>query len=209
MKVVNSGGDFPTAITSTGNSSEAALADSASYTGTWELVAVGSLLTVDLKSDVDLTVQIQYSVDGGTSTDSTLTRYYRTAFIFPPQLFKNARPYYRLVVTNNSGGAATYMRLNSYISNGEALLNIPVDGTMSKDYGAISTRPTDFHAEVALNRRQGITTWNKFGYNSDVDIGTELIASWGGTFQPIYAGETIDIVSSSTADDGSPSRYGR
>lgn len=203
MKVINGGGGgFPSAITVTGNSSEASIADGASFTGEWTQVAVGSLLTVDLKSDVDLTLQIQYSVDGGTTTDSSLTRYYRTGFIFPPQLFKNARPYVRVVVSNDSGGVTSTLRLNSYISEGEPLLNIPLDGTISKDYGAISTRPSDYHSEVALNRRQGATTWNKFGYNSDVDDtgDQEIIASWGGVFQYLTTGETIDIVSSSAND---------
>ena len=52
MQIVNSGGGFPSAITDTGNSSEASIADSASFTGEWLEVAVGSLLTLDLKSDV-------------------------------------------------------------------------------------------------------------------------------------------------------------
>jgi len=191
-----------------GNDSSTALNTGSSFTGSWSAVPVGSLLTVNLKSDVDLTLKVEYSVDGGTTTDSTLTRYYRTAFIFAPQTFKNARPYVRLVVENNSGTNATYMRLNSYVGEGEAILNIPIDGTMPKDYGALSTRPTDFHNEVALGRRQGATAWNKFGYNDDIDIGTELIASWGGTFQFLTTGETINIVSSSTADDGDPAGTG-
>lgn len=200
MKVVNSGGSFPSAITDTTNSSEASIADGADFTGEWAQVAVGSLLTVDLKADKDLTLAIQYSVNGA-DIDSTLTRYYRTAFIFPPQLFKNARPYYRLVVSNESGGATGTLRLNSYISEGEPFLNAPIDSTLSKDFGAIATRPSDFHAETALGRRQGVLAYNKWGYNTDIDTGTEVIASWGGTFAPLYTGETIDIVSTSTADD--------
>lgn len=184
-----------------GNDSAVALADSGVFTGTWTKVPVGSLLTVDLKSDVDLTLEIQYSVDGGTSTDSTLTRYYRTAFIFAPELFKNARPYVRVVVTNESGGAASTMRLNSYISGGEPVLNSPVDSTLAKDFGALAVRPTDFHTEVALGRRQGITTYNKWGYNDNVSIGTELIASWGGVLQFLTTGELIEIASTSTDDD--------
>jgi len=205
---VSGGGGGVADVPLAGNDSSTALNTGSSFTGSWSAVPVGSLLTVDLKSDVDLTLKVEYSVDGGTTTDSTLTRYYRTAFIFAPQTFKNARPYVRLVVENSSGTNATYMRLNSYVGEGEAILNIPVDGTMSKDYGAISTRPTDFHAEVALGRRQGVSLWNKFGYNDDVDTGTELLASWGGTFQFLTTGETINIVSTSTADDGDPAGTG-
>ena len=203
MKVINGGGGgFPSAITVTGNSSESSIADGANFTGAWTQVAVGSLLTVDLKSDVDLTLQIQYSVDGGTTTDSSLTRYYRTSFIFPPQLFKNARPYVRLVVTNNSGGATSTLRLDSYISQGEAILNTPLDSTMSKDFGAIATRPTYFTDEVALGRRQGWSTWNKFGFNLDVDSASEeILASFGGTFSIMSSADTLEIVSTSANDD--------
>ena len=196
----NVGGGYSGAVASSVNSSTTPLANLGVFTGEWVQVAVGSLLTVDLKSDVDLTLTIQYSVNG-TDIDSSLTYYYRPSFIFPPKLLKNARPYVKVAVTNGSGGDSSLMRLNSYISSGEPILNIPLDSTMSKDYGALATRPSDYHSEVATNRRQGATLWNKFGYNADIDIGTEVLASWGGTFQYLTAGETIDIVSTSTADD--------
>ena len=112
------------------------------------------------------------------------------------------------MVTNNSGSATTSFRLNTYICKETGILNIPVDSTMAQDYDAISTRPSDFHTEVALGRRQGVTTWNKFGYNPDIDSSTEVVASFGGTFQYLTSGETIDIVSSSTADDGDPAGTG-
>jgi predicted SpoU family rRNA methylase len=54
---------------------------------------------------------------------------------------------------------------------------------------------------VATGRRQGTSIWNKFGYNTDIDnTAQELIASWGGAFQFITTGETLDIVSTSTDD---------
>jgi len=58
----------------------------------------------------------------------------------------------------------------------------------------------DFHTEVAMGNITGYETWNKFGYNDDIDVGTELIASWGGAFQYLTSGETIDIVSTSAND---------
>ena len=33
---------------------------------------------------------------------------------------------------------------------------------------------------LAQNKVSGHALWNKFGYNDDIDIGTEIIASWGG-----------------------------
>lgn len=61
--------------------------------------------------------------------------------------------------------------------------------------------PKDYTTESALGNVTGTTTWNKFGYNEDVDTGTEeIIAEFGGAFQFLTAGETIDIVSTSTND---------
>ena len=64
--------------------------------------------------------------------------------------------------------------------------------------GSVSV--TDYNAEVALGHKTGSVLWNKFGYNSDVDVGTEVIASWGGSFTPLTTATEITFVSSSTAD---------
>jgi hypothetical protein len=64
----------------------------------------------------------------------------------------------------------------------------------------IAVSPTDYNARVALGEEVGSTVWNKFGYNSDVDTGTEVIASWGGTFTPTTTARTLSIVSTSTND---------
>jgi len=184
-----------------GNSSTANISDGGTFTGDWQEVVVGSALILAIKADQNLDISIQYSPDG-VNADSQIPLYYRTSQIEPPHIFVNARPYVRIVVTNNSGSATTVFRLNAYISDVPANLNIPIDATMSQDYDSISVRPSDFHTEVALGRRQGMTTWNKFGYNNNVDSASpEVIASFGGTFQYITSGETIDIVSSSVNDD--------
>lgn len=60
---------------------------------------------------------------------------------------------------------------------------------------------TDNHTDVALGKISGAALWNKFGYNEDIDIGTEVIASWGGTFEPLTTATTLSIVSTSTDDD--------
>lgn len=191
-----------------GNSSTTLLTNGSSFTGTWTDVSAYNSLTVAVKTDQDGYYTVQFSPDG-SNADSTLTRYYRTAQIEPPHRFTITRKYARVVFTNNSGSDQTYFRLQT-IAGEKSDLNIPVDATMSQDYDAISVRPTSFTEEVALSRRQGVSTWNKFGYNDDVDIATspEIIAAFGGTFQYITTGETINIVSSSTNDDGSPAGTG-
>lgn len=182
------------------NSSSTSLTNTGVYTGSWEDVSGYDSVTVAVKTDQNGTFSVQFSSDG-VNQDSTLTRYYRTNQIEAPHRFTITRKYFRVVFTNDSGSDQTFLRLQSMVAAVKGDLNAPMDSTLAQDFDATVVRPTDFHAEVALNRRQGATTWNKFGYNDDIDTGTELIASWGGTLQFLTSGETIDIVSTSTNDD--------
>ena len=57
-----------------------------------------------------------------------------------------------------------------------------------------------YSSAVALGHVEGSTIWTKFGYNSDIDTGTEVIASFGGTFFPPLTADNVDIVSTSVND---------
>ena len=65
---------------------------------------------------------------------------------------------------------------------------------------SIPTRPTDYNEEVAIGLRDGVSLWNKFGYNNDIDVGTEFIAAQGGLFTRIDTATTFTISSSSNDD---------
>lgn len=55
--------------------------------------------------------------------------------------------------------------------------------------------------EIALGNVTGISTWNKFGYNLDIDTAAEeVIASFGGSVNIMTTGDTLDVVSSSVND---------
>lgn len=142
----------------------------------------------------------EYGTDA--TTDSTLTRYYRTTQIEAPHKFENMRRYIKVTFTNNSGSDQTYFRPDISLTNSSGVLNIPTDSTMPQDYDAAGVRPTDFKYEVALGRRQGYTLWNKFGHNLDVDTATdpEVVAAFGGSFTPLTTAYTLDVVSSSDQD---------
>jgi len=84
------------------------------------------------------------------------------------------------------------------------IINTPMDSVLAQNFSSISVRPTDYHYEVSLGKRQGNTTWNKFGYNSDIDTagtGTETIWSAGGIFSRMTAAATLSVVSTSLDDD--------
>jgi hypothetical protein len=184
---------------STDNSTSALINTGANFTGTWEDVSQYESVVVAVKTDQNGYFEVQFSPDG-VNQDSTLTRYYRTNQIEAPHRFTITRQYCRVAFYNDSGTNQTYCRLQTTLGlRGD--LNTPLDSTLSQDFDSISVRPSDYHTEIATGKRQGTSLWNKFGYNTDVDTGSqEIIASWGGTFQFITTGETIDVVSTSTDD---------
>lgn len=88
-------------------------------------------------------------------------------------------------------------------------ITAPNNLVIQQDADAVLVRPTDYHYEVSLGKRVNETTWNKFGYNADVDIGTEVVAAFGGTFTYLTSASTLTIVSSSTNDtDGGSGAHG-
>lgn len=192
----------PTNQVNSDMSTSTLLAAAAVFTSDWVDVSAFDSVTVAAKTDQNGAFSVQFSPDG-TNQDSTLTRYYRTDQIEAPHRFTITRKYCRVVFTNTSASDQTYLRLQT-ILGAQIELNAPSDSTLSPDFDSISVRPTSFNTEVALGRRQGNVLWNKFGYNQDVDVGTEVVASWGGTFVPLTTATTISIVSTSTADDGDP-----
>jgi hypothetical protein len=189
-----------TGYTSDDNASTTAINTGSNYTGTWENVSGYNSLVVAVATDQDGYFEIRFSPDG-TNVDSTLTRYYRTAQIEPPHRFTITRDYFQVRFFNDSGTNQTYFRLQVQIGEKNEL-NIPLDSVMSQDYDSTSTRPTDFRYEVALNRRQGYTTWNKWGYNSDIDVATspETVWSAGGLFVQMTTADTLTLVSTSAND---------
>ena len=186
-------------VISTSNSTSTPLNSAAVFTGTGEDVSKYDSLTVAVKTDQNGTFSVQFSNDN-TNWDSVLTRYYRTDQIEAPHRFTITRRYCRIVFTNTSASNQTFMRLQTLFGSFPDL-NAPTDSVLAQDFDATVVRPTNYHYEVALGRRQGHTTWNKFGYNNDIDIGTETIWYTGGTFTPIVTARTLSVVSTDAADD--------
>ena len=60
----------------------------------------------------------------------------------------------------------------------------------------------EYNKEVALNKIDNATLWNKFGYNDDIDIGTEVVWSYGGLFTRLTTASTLSFVSTSSEDNG-------
>lgn len=69
-----------------------------------------------------------------------------------------------------------------------------------KSQAELVRQATDYHHDVARGLVEGQTLWNKFGYNSDIDIGTETIWSTGGLLTKLTTPTTLSIVSTSAND---------
>lgn len=182
---------------SSANSSTATLTGGGTFTGEWTDVSGYNSTMVAVRTDVDGSYAIQYSPDA-TNVDSVLTRYYRTSEINPPHRFTNTRRYMRVVYTNGAS-AQTFFRLQVMLGDFTAL-NAPLDGTLSDDFDATAVRPTRYDDEAVLGLRQGHSPNLKFGYNDDVDIGTEVMAAFGGTFIPLETAGVLTVASSDAAD---------
>ena len=201
-KMVSAVNPIPTTANSIAdtNSTTTLLAASGTFTGEWIDVLNYDSVVVAVKTDQNGSLTVQFSPDG-VNQDSTLTRYYRTNQIEAPHRFTVTRQYARVTFTNTSVSDQTYLRLQTMLGD-KSDLNAPLDSTLAQDFDAIATRPTDYHYETALGRRQGASTWNKFGYNLDVDTAaSETIWEPGGTFARMTTADTLDLVSSSVADD--------
>lgn len=186
------------------NTTEDALDNGETYTGHGVFAAEYGSAVVAVKTDQSGTLYMEQSPDG-VNWDSSLS-YSVSASTNEVHRLTVTRPYYRTRFTNDSGSNQTYFRLTTMLSNGSENLASPLNLTVQQDSDAQVVRTSDFRYEVAQGRWQNHSLWNKFGYNADIDTTTdpEILAAWGGTFQYITAGETLTIVSSSTADDGDP-----
>ena len=173
---------------STLNQSTTLLTNGSTFTGTAEQNSYNDVMVV-VKTDQDGILYVEFSPDG-TNWDTSLSFQYKTDRINPPHIFEKGGRYFRARFTNDSGSDQTYFRLNTYFGNTMSALTAPINGTLAENYDATVVRPTDYESEVAMGKRQGRTTWNKFGFNTDSDVGTEIIASFGGAFDP-----TTDIMS--------------
>ena len=177
-----------TTSSSTINSSTTPLAAAATFTGTGELSGLPDVM-VTVATDQNGTLYFDFSTDG-INWDSSLSFIYDTTRINPPHILVKGTRYFRVRFTNTSTTLQTYFRLSTQYGSFNKL-TAPLNGTVSENYDALVTRPSDYRYEVAMGKRQGRGTVNKWGYNEDIDTASpEIVASFGGAFDP-----TTDIIS--------------
>lgn len=114
------------------------------------------------------------------------------------------RPYFRIIIENNSGSNQTFLRAGVLLFNVHGTLTSPSNTNQNQYADAINTRPSVYEDEVVIGRRRGVRAFSKFAYNNDVDTGTEQIWPNGAAFTPLDAASTFTIAYTQ-ANDGSSS----
>ena len=178
------------------NSTTTPLGAGETFTGVGVDVSQYPSVTLAIKTDTSGTCYIEFSPDR-SNWDSSLS-FSITGGVNEVHRISITRKYFRVRIVN---GAASQSYLRAQVLIGEQTsLSMNLNNAIQQDSDAMVTRPTDYHYEVATGRRTGSTTWNKFGYNGDIDIGTETIWSNGGTFVRLTSAQTLSVVSTSAND---------
>lgn len=186
---------------STNNTTTTPLAGAATYTGTFEQNNYPDVM-VSCQTDQAGTLYFDFSVDGTNVNTFPVNGFQVSAGIHEFHTAVKGARYFRVRFVNDSASDQTYIRLYTYFGTFAKIPNAPINQSIGNDTDATIVRPTDYHYEVAQGLRGGSTTWNKWGYNSDVDTAaSETIWSVGGDFTRLSSAETLDVVSTSTSDD--------
>ena len=185
------------------NSTETALDNGESFTGQWVQRSTSELILA-IAADQDCTYKIQFSPDGGTNIDSTLTYSFEAGVVEVPKRLVISRDYYRVVITNDSGSNMTYLR--AQLSVGDfGIFSSPINGIVSQDHDATVVRNIPVEFELPLGKYIGLELRDRWGANADVDsAGNEDIWDGGGVYTgfPTGAPEEVEIVLSDVGDVG-------
>lgn len=187
-------------IISSGNSTRTPLAGGGTFTGITELVHHPDTL-VTIASDADGTLYLDFSIDGGSNFDSTLT-FNVSAGVGE---FHSAVKGTRMVRVRyvNGSAAQSYFRLQTEYGSfrqGTFPLNRPIQ----QDSDATTVRAITEELSMAAGLVTGFSIINKVGANLDIDTGTVPEDVWGGS--GLYTGfpdstlELVEVVSSSAND---------
>jgi len=194
----------PDSVFSTLNFTTAALANGATYTGTYESNDYVDLI-VSVVADVDLDYYIDLSSDGVTADVSVPYAVRAGGINYPHRLTVGPR-YVRLRIENNSGSNATFTKGNIQWGAFNELA-IGLHRVAAQDNDATMVRPSDFRIETARGLRDQTHSINLWGVNRDVDVASseEVLGSFGSgpinlANDVMTTAQTFDITYTNTLD---------
>lgn len=183
------------------NSSTAALASLATYTGTWYDVSSYPSVTLAVITDQAGTAYIEFSSDG-TNADSSI-QVSVTASLNEVHVYKVTRKYFRARFTNTSASSQTYFRLQT-LAGQQGQLTSGIGSVVQSDADSSIVRPLDFNLMVAESLYQNRGNTIKDGVNFDIDTASvpEDIINHGGVYSGFPASPIASEIVVAGADTG-------
>ena len=181
------------------NTTKVALAEGATYTGTWEKAFLHSTVVVGMLTDAPGTLKMQFSSDA-SSLDSSLS-YTVDANVREVHRLEVTSAYYRVVFIDDTDGVTqTFMRITSAFGH-QNLLSAPSNLSVQLDADAIVSRSIPGELDIARGKFSGFQMVHKFGRNLDTSAGEDVWAL-GGVYTgfPLTTLEKVEVVSSDAAD---------
>lgn len=137
------------------NTTTTALDNGESYEGTWVDVSKYSKVRAYIKTDQTTTMKLQFSPDG-TNIDSSLS-YTVTADVPAVHRLAVTRPYFRMVIENNSGSNQTYLRAGVLLYQENGTLTAPIN-TNQRQYADTDTNSTILSLRFSLVEYENVTS---------------------------------------------------
>lgn len=185
-----------------GNSTTTLLTSGQTFTGEYYDILEFNSISIIATTDEIGTLYVDFSTDR-TTLSRSLKLSSGASLVSSIHTLIPVSRYFRVRLVNGSTNQGSMDIQTIYSTQPRIAQPTSRLGSNVNNYSdVLNTRNvSDYRSEVALEKRTDSTTWNKFGYNNDVDTGTEIVASWGGMFDPLTTASTLSIVSSSTDDD--------
>ena len=176
----------------------------ATYTGEWEDVSSWDSVSFAVKANTACTIYADFTSDYTFQNIDSSLMYNSSANINEVHRLSVTRQFFRIRVVNGSTDQS-YLSVSSMLGS-HALLSAPQNLNLGLDADAIATRPSDVQDEIAIGRRPGVSSYNKFGYREGLTAATgeETIWSAPGNFVPMTTASTFTITYT-PASDGSTS----
>lgn len=178
------------------NSSETALAGSATFTGTAEN-PVADGVAVSCKTDAAGTLYFDFSGDGTNWETFPTAGFTVAADIHEYHTAKLNGRSFRVRLVNDSG-AQSYLRLYTYYGTHSAP-NAPANQSLGRDVDANTVRIyADPQDEIVLGQRTGVRSYTKFAYLPDIDTTDNAIVITADPAKPalpevLITAETFSI----------------
>ena len=188
---------------STGNATSTPLASGATFTGVGEQNEF-SQVGVMLKTDQAGTLYFDFSGDG-TNWDSSfpVAGFSVAANVSEFHTAVKLGRYFRARFVNGTDGDQTFFRLFTYYGNNFVPNNAPANQSYGLDADATLVKTIPHWLQVSRGLVGGITFINKFAKNNAASAGDTISQNQSAFVQPATA-EVVNVVSTSTNDDGDP-----